>query len=214
MDVRETDSSYVVTGDDIYNYLGYMQNVNDGSGSMDNLYEALGDAASKDDGNGGPMATTVGEISIFSSRDQIEKSFDKQVLSEFKGYAESTIDGFTYTLTALGSAGYNGFKHYGMDLKYNKGYAGYGRWYPGKHDPAYAYGFTFENGFTKEAMDQGHLSLANYKRIFNGTLGIVLFPMEFANTGYKGLNFLIDQTVTGGISYGVGKGLDQIPENK
>ncbi|MCF8360923.1 MAG: hypothetical protein K9H26_19395 [Prolixibacteraceae bacterium] len=212
MDVRSTDSTYVITGDDIYNYYSYMQNVNEGSGSINNLYEALEDAASKNKGEGGAMATTVGEISVFGSQEQTERSFDKLVFGEFKSYTESTIDGFTYTLTGLGSSFYNGYRHMTMDLKYNKGYAGYGRWYPGKHDPVYAYGFTYEKGFTKEALDQGHLSMANYKRIFNGTLGLVLIPFEFGNTSYKALNFLIDQSVTGGITYGVSKGLDQIPE--
>ncbi|MCT4602052.1 MAG: RHS repeat-associated core domain-containing protein [Marinifilum sp.] len=51
--VTETDSSYNITGDDRYTYLAYLQHIKSGSGSMDNLYSALGKAAKKNKGEGG-----------------------------------------------------------------------------------------------------------------------------------------------------------------
>ena len=134
-------------------------------------------------------------------------------LNEFISYSESTVDGMVYTITGLGSSLYGGFRNMTLDMKYNKGWAGYGRWYPGKHDPIYAYGFTFKDGFVPEVLDQGNLSSINGKRVINGTLGILFFPMEFANTGYRGLNIIIDQAITGGVSYGIGTGLNKIPND-
>ncbi len=134
-------------------------------------------------------------------------------LNEFISYSESTVDGMVYTITGLGSSLYGGFRNMTLDMKYNKGWAGYGRWYPGKHDPIYAYGFTFKDGFVPEVLDQGNLSWINGKRVINGTLGILFFPMEFANTGYRGLNIIIDQAITGGVSYGIGTGLNKIPND-
>lgn len=139
-------------------------------------------------------------------------SFNERVFNGFINYSESTIDGLTYTVTGLGAALSGGFRNMKLDWKYNgAAHVGEGRWFPGKYDPAYAYGFTFENGFTREAIEQSNVSWSNGKRIMNGTLGILLFPMEFSKTGYKALDFLIDQAITGGIGYGVGKGLDKIP---
>ena len=143
----------------------------------------------------------------------VAQPFNEKVLNEFISYSESTIDGMVYTITGLGSSLYGGFRNMALDMKYNKGWAGYGRWFPGKHDPIYAYGFTFGNGFVPEVLDQGNLSWINGKRVINGTLGILLFPMEFANTGYRGLNIIIDQAITGGVSYGIGTGLDKIPND-
>ena len=154
---------------------------------------------------------------MYSSTPQVASnsggnSFNERVLNEFINYSESTIDGLTYTVTGLGAALSGGFRNMRLDWKYNgAAHMGEGRWFPGKHDPAYAYGFSFENGFVREAIDQNNVSWSNGKRLMNGTLGILLFPMEFSNTGFKALDFLIDQTITGGIGYGVGKGLDKIP---
>ncbi len=61
MKVTKTDSSYVITGDDIYTYYSNLQQVSSGEGSMDNLYEALEDASQKDGGKGGAFANTIGE---------------------------------------------------------------------------------------------------------------------------------------------------------
>lgn len=139
-------------------------------------------------------------------------SFNERVLNEFISYSESTIDGLTYTVTGLGAALSGGFRNMRLDWKYNgAAHMGEGRWFPGKHDPAYAYGFSFDNGFVRETIDQNNVSWSNGKRLMNGTLGILLFPIEFSKTGFKALDFLIDQAITGGTGYGVGKGLDKIP---
>ena len=141
----------------------------------------------------------------------IEKSQSGRVLNGYINYLESTVDGITYTSTGLIASFHGGFQGMYLDFKYNKGWAGYGRWYPGKYDPHYAYGFTFKNGFKREALENGTLSWNNGKRVINGTVGILLFPTSIANTGYRGLDIVIDQFITGGIGYGLGKGLDQIP---
>ncbi|MFZ5430470.1 MAG: RHS repeat-associated core domain-containing protein [Bacteroidota bacterium] len=140
-----------------------------------------------------------------------ERSQSGRVLNEFINYAESTIDGLTYTSTGLIASFHGGFRGMYLDFKHNKSWAGYGRWYPGKYDTGYAYGFTFGNGFKREALEGGILSWNNGKRVINGTVGILLLPITVANTGYRGLDLVIDQFITGSIGYGVGKGIDQIP---
>ncbi len=66
--VTKTDSSYVVSGDDIITYHSYLKAVKDGEGTMDNLYEALESASASNDGEGGPFATTIGEASVKTFR--------------------------------------------------------------------------------------------------------------------------------------------------
>ncbi len=61
MKVTKTDSSYVVTGDDIYTYYSALTHIKSGESSMDNLYTALEDASQKNDGEGGAFANTIGE---------------------------------------------------------------------------------------------------------------------------------------------------------
>ena len=116
-----------------------------------------------------------------------------------------------YTVTGLGGAIYGGFRCIYYDLKHNGKWAGYGRPYPGEFDPTYAVGFSFKDGFSFEALDRGNVSWVNGKRLMNGTFNLFLFPLKIGATGYKALNFLIDQTITTGAGYGVGKGLDKIP---
>jgi len=147
------------------------------------------------------------EPKIISSDGGIYK---QKVIDELTNYAESTIDGLAYTISALGGSINGGFKAGYNDFKYNGKWAGYGRPYPGKYASSYAYGFSFENGFTAEKLDRGPLSWTNGKRVMNGTIGILLFPVQLGRTSYGGLNFLIDQVITNGIGYGVGKGLDRI----
>lgn len=55
------------------------------------------------------------------------------------------------------------------------------------------------------------MSWTNGKRLMNGALGIVLLPMEFGITGYKVVDFVIDQAITNLLGLTVGKGLDSIP---
>jgi len=45
----------------------------------------------------------------------------------------------------------------------------------------------------------------------NGTLGILLLPVSIYKTGYTVLDISLDQLITNGFSYGVGKGLDSLP---
>lgn len=98
----------------------------------------------------------------------------------------------SHPLNSIGASLSGGFRSMALDMKYNKGYAGEGRWYPEKHDLSYAYGFTFKNGFTSEALDQENLSWTNGKRVMNGTLNILLLPIEIGVTGIRGLDFIID----------------------
>ena len=159
------------------------------------------------------IASNEGRFS-FNATNGGGSSFNERVFNEFINYSESTIDGLTYTVTGLGAALSGGFRNMKLDWRYNgAAHMGEGRWFPGKHDSAYAYGFSFENGFVREALDQNNVSWSNGKRIMNGTLGILLFPMEFSKTGYKALDILIDQTIGYGIGYGVGMGLDKIPND-
>ncbi|WP_461630247.1 RHS repeat domain-containing protein [Labilibaculum euxinus] len=69
MKVVKTDSSYNITGDDIYTYIGYLSQISSGKGSMKNLQSGLEAASQEDDGNGGAMATTVGEVNVAGSYD-------------------------------------------------------------------------------------------------------------------------------------------------
>jgi len=135
------------------------------------------------------------------------------VYDEMKSYTESTIDGMTYAVSGLGSALYGGFRAMYRDFKYNGGYAGYGYWYPDKSDPNYALGFSFDNKywFKAEPIQNYSISWNNGKRVMNGTIGILLIPVSIFKTGYKVLDILIDQLITNGVSYGVGKGIDSLP---
>ncbi len=64
MKVTKTDSSYVVTGDDIYTYYSALTHIKSGESNMDNLYAALEDASQKNDGEGGAFASTLGEQTV------------------------------------------------------------------------------------------------------------------------------------------------------
>jgi hypothetical protein len=133
--------------------------------------------------------------------------------TEMKSYAESTIDGMTYAVTSVGTALYGGVRAMARDFKYNGGYAGYGYWYPGKSDPNYALGFSFDNKywFKAEPIQNYGISWDNAKRTMNGTLGVLLLPVSIVKTGYTVLDVSINQLITNGFSYGVGKGLDSLP---
>ncbi len=63
MKVTKTDTSYVVTGDDVYTYYSALSYINQGSATWDNLYEALDKASQKNKGKGGAFDNTLNEFS-------------------------------------------------------------------------------------------------------------------------------------------------------
>lgn len=71
LDVVDAGDRYIITGDDIYTYFGYLQTIantsNDNSqkAMKDNLMEGLSVASKKYDGEGGPMDVTMYELKVF-----------------------------------------------------------------------------------------------------------------------------------------------------
>ena len=64
MKVELIGDRYRITGDDIYNYFGYMKDIAAGKGSMGNLQEGLRNAADKNKGEGGRMSSTADETVV------------------------------------------------------------------------------------------------------------------------------------------------------
>jgi len=60
--VVDKGDRYVITGDDIFSYFGYLKTVSSGQGSMDNLYQGLAFASSQNEGAGGDMTATLGGV--------------------------------------------------------------------------------------------------------------------------------------------------------
>jgi hypothetical protein len=68
VEYNDKTKTYTIKGDDIYNYLGYMKEINKGSGSMDNLQESLKNASEKNDKKGGNMSSTLEEASVVGQK--------------------------------------------------------------------------------------------------------------------------------------------------
>jgi hypothetical protein len=68
MKVVDNGNSYTITGDDIYNYFGYMKEINKGTGSMNNLQESLQNASEKNSKKGGNMSSTLNEASVVGQK--------------------------------------------------------------------------------------------------------------------------------------------------
>ena len=62
-EVEEDDDSYKITGDDLQTYYSYLSDINNGSGSMDNLYDALSSAVASNGGDGS-FESTLGEVTV------------------------------------------------------------------------------------------------------------------------------------------------------
>ena len=72
---NEKDGSYTITGNDRYNYYGYLLEIEKGTGSLQNLQESLENASEKDNGNGGQMGSTLDETDIIANA---PKKFDQK----------------------------------------------------------------------------------------------------------------------------------------
>jgi RHS repeat-associated protein len=111
MKVVKTDSSYNITGDDIYTYYAYLSQISSGKGSMKNLQKGLEAASQEDDGNGGAMAATVGEVNVTGS---YTRFFNKQMSQEYpfapdmSGQFEGS-NGFLYHFFNGGN--FNGYEY-------------------------------------------------------------------------------------------------------
>ena len=68
LDVVDNGNRWTITGNDIYTYYGYLNTINEGLGSWDNMVEGLNFAAGKNHGKGGSMAATLDEFSITGER--------------------------------------------------------------------------------------------------------------------------------------------------
>ncbi len=55
---------YEISGDDVLSYYGYLEDINNDKGTMENLQWALEDAASSNESTGGLMASTIEEATI------------------------------------------------------------------------------------------------------------------------------------------------------
>jgi RHS repeat-associated protein len=81
-------SSYTISGDDVFAYLGYLQDIQNGTGSMDNMLAACAAAAKgKGNGNAGtnlpttePEVTAIGEAPKTSSQNTETSSQNKSFL--------------------------------------------------------------------------------------------------------------------------------------
>jgi hypothetical protein len=93
MKVVDNGNSYTVTGDDMYNYLGYLQYLNNGTGSMQNLQEALQNASEKNNGDGGNMSSTLNEASVVGQKNpETLKQMPK--IKSFEFWIEEKPDNF------------------------------------------------------------------------------------------------------------------------
>jgi hypothetical protein len=63
--VEEKDGKYVITGDDVYAYYGYIDNIKAGSGFFDNMMAALRQASERNNGEGGNIASTIDETTVW-----------------------------------------------------------------------------------------------------------------------------------------------------
>lgn len=68
LDVVDIGDRWKITGNDIYTYYSYLNDINNGLGSWDNMVEGLKFAAGKNQGKGGSMAATLDEFSITGER--------------------------------------------------------------------------------------------------------------------------------------------------
>jgi len=64
LDVKAINGGYQITGTDIYTYFGYLQTIASGQGSMDNLVQGLSQASQQNQGSGGPMDASIGDVTV------------------------------------------------------------------------------------------------------------------------------------------------------
>jgi RHS repeat-associated protein len=70
MDVVSIEGGYRITGDDIYNYLGYLKIMDRGEGDKDNLMKSLQDASEKNNNRGGKIDNTLEEYNVWHFKSQ------------------------------------------------------------------------------------------------------------------------------------------------
>jgi len=75
MTVTKTDSSYTVTGDDVYTLIAMMKNVQQGSSSMGSVYDALEAASEEEDGEDS-FANTISAVYTNPQLSESDGGFD------------------------------------------------------------------------------------------------------------------------------------------
>ena len=92
-EVKEKDGSYEITGDDIETYYSYLSYVNEGTGSMDNLYQALSSAVASNGGDGS-FESTLGEITVFGNNPIVNNVSEAglQFISQYEGYSSTVYN--------------------------------------------------------------------------------------------------------------------------
>jgi len=75
MRVTKTDSSYTVTGDDVYTLMAMMQNVQQGSSSMGSVYDAL-EAASEEEDSEDSFSSTISAVHTNPQLSESQGGFD------------------------------------------------------------------------------------------------------------------------------------------
>ena len=82
MKVVTTKNGWEVSGDDKYTYLAMLQLISSGQSKMSNMYDALDNAASKDDGEGGDLDNTIQAVEGKSFKNKESISWMKSAKNE------------------------------------------------------------------------------------------------------------------------------------
>ena len=110
LNVARTDSGYIITGNDIVTYYSDLEIISEGKGRLENLYEALENAATSHNGEGGPLPNTIREIKI-KRESRYKKTANNNLRSLPTHYKEGiyTVDKIKWVFLPIGWEGLFGF---------------------------------------------------------------------------------------------------------